>query len=590
VRFIYTVLHTVNARQYRNPTPRRDTEDGGDDDGVEEPKAMSSFSSDFDVEIDEDDLRQLDIVEQQAISHLPSTASPSSNLATPSSTVLPGPVSSSDGSRSPSVIRKSNFVPKSPARTLPWPNPPSSLLNLRTIPGQQVKGRSRANEPPTHHSVDHIAAKTWVYPMNVSFRDYQFNIVQRALFDNVLVSLPTGLGKTFIAATVMFNYYRWFPRSKIVFVAPTKPLVAQQVEACFRICGVPYSQTAQLTGTVQKPQRAAAYEERRVFYMTPQTLANDIKSGICDPKSIVCAVIDEAHRSTGNYAFGECVKLIRKKNSSFRVLALSATPGSTVESVQQVISALCIARVEIRTEESLDLRPYVQQRKTDVITLPLGPQIESLRTLHAKIIQFFLDKVSFLNDYRLRDPLTVSAFGVKSAQDSFMGSHIARSNPGLKFQTLMILGIIASLAHAMSLLTFHGIVPFHEKLIDVRSQYEQSKGNPKRELLRNHHFQQLMTELESLVEDPNTVGHPKLERTMTIIMDHLLKMDDQGQDTRIIIFSKFRSSSAEIVKQLKRHEPMVRPTLFIGQSSNAKGTAGMKQKEQIEVSLSLSCD
>ncbi|HMD13362.1 MAG TPA: DEAD/DEAH box helicase family protein, partial [Bacteroidota bacterium] len=289
-------------------------------------------------------------------------------------------------------------------------------------PGQQVKGRSRANEPPTHHYIDTNAAKTWVYPTNVSFRDYQFNIVQRALFDNILVSLPTGLGKTFIAATVMYNYYRWFPRSKIVFVAPTKPLVSQQVEACFKICGVPYSQTAQLTGTIQKPQRAIAYEERRVFYMTPQTLSNDLKSGIINPKSIVCLVVDEAHRGTGNYAYGECVSLIRKTNPSLRILALSATPGASVDAVQNVINALCIARVEIRIETSLDLRAYIHKRKMDVIALPLGKELTSLRDLLAKVIQKFLDRVKNLNDPRLRDPLTVSLFGVKTARDSFMGS------------------------------------------------------------------------------------------------------------------------------------------------------------------------
>lgn len=38
-----------------------------------------------------------------------------------------------------------------------------------------------------------------------------------------------GLGKTFIAAVVMYNYYRWFPLGKLIFMAPTKPLVAQQV-------------------------------------------------------------------------------------------------------------------------------------------------------------------------------------------------------------------------------------------------------------------------------------------------------------------------------------------------------------------------
>src|ERR1700736_135793 len=149
---------------------------------------MSSFSSDFGDDLDEDDLRQLDVAEHEALSHVQTSSTPIT-----SSGLLPYS----------KLIGQSPLTSGSPKRTLPWLVPPSfssipssSLANRN--PGQQVKGRSRANEPPTHHSIDNTAAKTWTYPTNVSFREYQFNIVQRALFDNILVSLPTGLGKTFI--------------------------------------------------------------------------------------------------------------------------------------------------------------------------------------------------------------------------------------------------------------------------------------------------------------------------------------------------------------------------------------------------------
>jgi ATP-dependent DNA helicase MPH1 len=53
--------------------------------------------------------------------------------------------------------------------------------------------------------VDMLEAKHWIYPLNQPKRDYQFNIVRHCLFDNTLVALPTGLGKTFIAGVVMLN-------------------------------------------------------------------------------------------------------------------------------------------------------------------------------------------------------------------------------------------------------------------------------------------------------------------------------------------------------------------------------------------------
>ena len=82
-------------------------------------------------------------------------------------------------------------------------------------------------------------------------RDYQLSIVEKALFTNTLVSLPTGLGKTFIAAVVMYNYYRWYPQGKIVFMAPTKPLVAQQIHACYDIMGIPLEDQVEITGNIK---------------------------------------------------------------------------------------------------------------------------------------------------------------------------------------------------------------------------------------------------------------------------------------------------------------------------------------------------
>ena len=51
----------------------------------------------------------------------------------------------------------------------------------------------------------------------------------------------------------MYNFWRWYPRGKVVFMAPTKPLVAQQIEACHEIMGIPSEQTVELTGTLLIP-------------------------------------------------------------------------------------------------------------------------------------------------------------------------------------------------------------------------------------------------------------------------------------------------------------------------------------------------
>lgn len=59
-----------------------------------------------------------------------------------------------------------------------------------------------------------------------------------------------GLGKTFIAAVLMYNFWRWYPFGKIVFLAPTKPLVAQQIDACYKVMGIPSVDMIELTGFI----------------------------------------------------------------------------------------------------------------------------------------------------------------------------------------------------------------------------------------------------------------------------------------------------------------------------------------------------
>ena len=68
---------------------------------------------------------------------------------------------------------------------------------------------------------------------------------------------------------------------------------------------------------------------------------------------------DEAHRGTGDYAYAQAIRFLMAKNPHFRVLALTATPGSTPDAVQAIVDSLHISHIEIRDENSLDLKEYV---------------------------------------------------------------------------------------------------------------------------------------------------------------------------------------------------------------------------------------
>ncbi|KAI9792527.1 MAG: 3'-5' DNA helicase [Peltula sp. TS41687] len=458
----------------------------------------------------------------------------------------------------------------------------------------RVQPDTRPEEPATQHKLDHDAFKTWVYPTNLgAIRDYQYNIVQKGLYNNLLVALPTGLGKTFIAATIMLNWFRWTKDSQIVFVAPTKPLVAQQVEACFGIVGIPRSQTTLLTGAIPPGLRAEEWSSKRVFFMTPQTLINDLKTGICDPKRIVCIVVDEAHRAKGSYAYVEVIRFIRRFNQSFRVLALTATPGSSVESVQEVIDGLDISRVEIRTEESLDIRQYVHSRKVDIVVFDPSEEICKLRELFSKALQPILDQLNQANACWIRDPMSLTAFGLTQAKQQWMSSDAGRNaDNAFKGKMFTIFAVLASLAHSITLLNIHGIGPFYQYLAGFRGEVEsgESSGKYRKQVTNSPHFQSMMDQARRLVNDSDFVGHPKLVYLRQVVLNHFLDAGDgrgttdgiSPSHTRIMIFVQYRDSADDIVRILEKNQPMVRPHVFVGQSA-AKNSAGMDQKKQLKV-------
>ena len=213
--------------------------------------------------------------------------------------------------------------------------------NPWTVARANVVTKQNLRYKPGPVPIDEEAVKTWIYPNNTNHpvRDYQLKATETAINYNTLVSLPTGLGKTLIAAATMYNYYRWFPTGKVVFCAPTKPLVSQQLTSCFDIMGVPAEHTAEIMGdTVNKDDRTRYWEERRLFFCTPQTIDNDIDAGRCDVRKIVCVVIDEAHRAKGKYAYVKIIQKINQSDAKFRVVSRSTGMGGVLGTLVLLLS------------------------------------------------------------------------------------------------------------------------------------------------------------------------------------------------------------------------------------------------------------
>lgn len=446
------------------------------------------------------------------------------------------------------------------------------------------------DEPLTHHKLDEEATKTWVYPTNLgTIRDYQYNIVSRGLYHNLLVALPTGLGKTFIAATIMLNWYRWTKDAQIVFMAPTKPLIAQQMDACYSIAGIPRRDTVLMTGETQPGLRADEWLARRVFFMTPQTVINDLKTGICDPKKIVLLVVDEAHKASGGYAYTEVVAFLRRFNPSFRVLALTATPGSSVDQVQGVIDSLSISRVEIRTEASLDIRQYTHEKQTETEVFDYSMEQSLIMDLMAKAIKPVLEKLNGQNAYWSKDPMQLTAYGLTQSRGKWAQSDAGRKAPmSIKGMVNSIFTVLSSLAHSIGLLKNHGIGPFYSGMVEFQRQIDsgQTKGKYATQIAQDENFVKMMNYIRGWTNNPDFMGHPKLEYLRSVVLNHFMDAGEgrHGQDappaaTRVMVFASYRGSTEEIARVLKRNEPMIRPHVFVGQASS-KNSEGMNQKRQ----------
>ncbi|KAG2160089.1 uncharacterized protein EDB93DRAFT_1113395 [Suillus bovinus] len=437
--------------------------------------------------------------------------------------------------------------------------------------------------PSMKLKVDMLEAKHWIYPLNQPKRDYQFNIVRHCLFDNTLVALPTGLGKTFIAGVVMLNYYRWFPKGKVVFVAPTKPLVAQQIDACHRTCGIPGCDAAELTGNNPRAYRCRMWAEKRIFYMTPQTLINDLSTENCDVQDIVLIVIDEAHKGTGDYAYAQVIRYLMAKNPHHRVLALTATPGSTPEAIQSIVDSLHISHIEIRDENSIDLREYMHKKEIKQHIIKMTDDVLKAQELLKEVMISIIKPLSSRGVIDVVDPVKMHPYRAQAVMQR-IGAQ--RNSPHKwAFSSLSKLG---ALARAMGYLMEASTGMCHNCLLEISAEKEDDSGKKKGSatsgLRKDKNFMALLSELEVQKVRPGGYGmHPKMETLKMLLLQHFGARMGEGEETRAMVFVTYRECVDEIVHILNEEQPLLKVTRFIGQGTDKQGRKGFAQKEQLEV-------
>lgn len=414
-----------------------------------------------------------------------------------------------------------------------------------------------------------LDASTWTYPSNYQIRSYQQELVEKSLFDNTFVSLPTGLGKTFIAAVVMLNFHKWFPKGKMIFVAPSRPLVLQQIRACAEIVGFQPDLMADLTGSVNPTRREGLWQTRKVFFATAQTVMNDFATGKFKAEDLKVLVLDEAHHATKTHPY---VRLIQDivKDHPIRVLSLSATPGNSLKGIHDVLDVLQRPRLVVKTSEDPDVKKYSQSTKLDVIVVQNSKEIDHLLSLLNAITTPVHTRLKKVISY-LPELSKCTPFGVLQLMQDQQQSR----NPQVSMKQIMgDFGVLRALVEARKSLLRYGVESCQQTLQRNLVDFKQNKrpSQAKMQIIQSMEFKAFMEICEA-----NSNSHPKLKKCVEILEDHFLK----HTDSRVIVFSSLRNSVNEIY-QATKGSSSIRASTFVGQGSDVS-SKGISQKVQLDI-------
>src|SRR3989344_3246855 len=405
---------------------------------------------------------------------------------------------------------------------------------------------------------------------NFTPRLYQQTILGTAARHNTLVVLPTGLGKTAIAFLLAVQRLNNYPNSKILMLAPTKPLCEQHVESFRRHLAIEPEKIVLFTGSITPEKRAELWKEAQIIISTPQGLENDIINNRINLKEVSLLIFDEAHHATGEYAYVWIADQYDKNSSTARILALTASPVSDMETVKEVTTNLKIEKVEVRTEKDADVKPYIQKTHKNWLEVEFPQELKQIQLL--------------LKDCRKSKLVEAQHLGycsdVEMSKGALLGLQLElhkKISTGFRdFELLRSLSLIAEamkVDHALELLETQGTKPLHTYFKKMQQDALTSKVKAVQNLMQDELFKSSLYFTEELVKQ--NFGHPKLLKLREIVQETI----GRDPNAKIIIFTQFRDSAEEIVKQIS--ELKIKNHVFVGQAK--KNGLGFSQKQQKEI-------
>ena len=435
------------------------------------------------------------------------------------------------------------------------------------------------------------------------YRQYQKNIIKRCKGRNSLIVLPTGLGKTIIGILVVGKALEKYPESKIIILAPTRPLVSQHKASCKEFLNIEPDEIISFTGRISPEKRMIHFNNSKIIISTPQVIKNDVERGRYDLKHVSLIIFDEAHRTRGNYSYCFISNEYLSTCQDPLILGLTASPGKSYFHIQQLCNNLFIENVIVKTYEDQDVKQYIYDIDTYLEFVDLPVKVIELSAvwynLFEKFLKFFIDKkllppnkryYSKLDFLGISRDLTLSLkyengyLPELSEEDYFNALYFKtdRIRSLVKENSLNVQSIFSycssfiSLLHGKDLLESQNITLFLKFLEKIEYKSDQDILSAKR-IVKSEHYKFIKNNL--IKNNLNEYSHPKIEKLFSIITEEI----EDYRNNKMIIFTQYRDM-AELLKSLieERFDSRLKVEKFIGQSSKTNDL-GFSQDKQIEI-------
>jgi Fanconi anemia group M protein len=407
---------------------------------------------------------------------------------------------------------------------------------------------------------------------SIEQRLYQETITASCVEQNSLVVLPTGLGKTLIAGMVTAFRLQMFNDAFVIFLAPTRPLVLQHAETFKSILNVDEKEVVVFTGEILPEERIEKWRNAKVVLATPQIVENDIITSRVDLKKCALLILDEAHRAVGNYSYVFVAEQYLKQATKPLILGLTASPGVEKEKIEEICRNLGIKNIELRTEKSPDVLPYVKEIKMDWILVSLPPSILEIK----KILENSLvERLKTLKERGFLESCNIKTISRK--QLILIQNQLAkeRQTQPETFELMAKVAAAIRITHALELLETQGLEALQNFFYKLEERSKIS-GSPRgiKELLMDDEIATARIKIKNLIE--RHVRHPKIEKLLQIVKEQL----SEKINSRIIVFTQYRDSATKLNEALQGEN--FRVERFVGQA-NKIGDKGLSQKQQAEI-------